>query len=494
MVETLQHVHHLHRRNRGRDFREADDVREEDGDALVVLRLNLESRQEAIRHALGEHSFQQVLRGGRGRVAADDAAHRRARGRVRSSFPRRLPCGRVRILVRVVREAPRDPLVRPRAGHHLLQLLADGVKRGAALGIWMPAAPHERGHGGRHARREGGSEGFRARQVSDLLQHNRHVVGYVAVGLVPREHLKQQHPEGVNVRLGGGHRVLHQELGGHPEGCAAQAGRLLLDAQRKVCQLGVEVLVHQHVARLEVVMQHRRLRAVQVLHAGHHVLQDAQRRGHLELHRLVLQQVVQRAALRVLHHQQRLPAVGHVHRAHNRNDAGVAKEHHRLDLSLELLVQRLVSVVRDGVAARVEHARGEAAPQRRRVRAPGGGGGGEALAGLARAGGGAVHARVERLFQVRVHLQHHRRIHLCESGRAGSLHRPTQAALAAWSSIVRRGAGTSALTGRGRALPRQRRARSGTLGLAAALHVSVVREAAHRQHRLRPHKSVVAEI
>mmetsp|Transcript_3197 Transcript_3197/g.4316 ORF Transcript_3197/g.4316 Transcript_3197/m.4316 type:complete len:205 (+) Transcript_3197:1193-1807(+) len=134
--------------------------------------------------------------------------------------------------------------------------------------------------------------------------------------------------------------LAHDQLGRHPERGANHSLRAL-HGEPEVGELGSEVVVHEHVAGLEVVVQHRGRGRVEVHHARHHVLHQIENHGGIQDHGVVVHDIVQAPVLHELHHHQRLPLVVH-HRAQHHGDVRVPQVHNDLQLGLELLVQLLV--------------------------------------------------------------------------------------------------------------------------------------------------------
>mmetsp|Transcript_4436 Transcript_4436/g.11116 ORF Transcript_4436/g.11116 Transcript_4436/m.11116 type:complete len:291 (+) Transcript_4436:302-1174(+) len=168
-VESVQHVRHLRRVQLCRDVRETNNVGEEDGDAVLLLSLNLPARNKGLGDVLREDVKEHSLRGG---------------------LPLHLLLG----------AAPDGQ--RLHASHvHGLDAPIKLHKGGAFLGVLVPAVLHHHLDFWAAARGNARALLFGACGVGDCEEHLGGVLPNV--GLFTREDFEQHDAEGVHVRLCG---------------------------------------------------------------------------------------------------------------------------------------------------------------------------------------------------------------------------------------------------------------------------------------------------
>ena len=175
---------------------------------------------------------------------------------------------------------------RLRGGHvgrllHLEQALQDELEGGPRVGRGCPALLHELRVVRRAVVWNGRPQVLLRRRVRNL-----HAL-LPAVRLLPRQQLPQHDAKGVHVHLVG--VPLHaDDLGRRPRRRAAsrQLGGVVAvqhARQAKVGHLGVQRLIHQDVARLEVAL-HNAAAAVQVVDAARDVQREAVHQRHGDTH------------------------------------------------------------------------------------------------------------------------------------------------------------------------------------------------------------------
>mmetsp|Transcript_43012 Transcript_43012/g.82066 ORF Transcript_43012/g.82066 Transcript_43012/m.82066 type:complete len:348 (-) Transcript_43012:2587-3630(-) len=301
-IKPVQHLHHLRRGLLGRYVGEAYNVREKDGDALVVLGLDLLPFAKRARNVGRKHLLQQL--------SSRFLLVRNAQARGLLEFP--LNCCQ-----------PVVHLVSGQAGNHSLH----SGQLETARRVCVPALHNQLLHLRRHSLGYGGAQvGLTSR--SQPVENIHNVLALV--GVLARKDFVHGHAKGKDVRLRGRPRLLGKQLRSHPER-SAELPALAREDDPNVGELWGEAAAHKHVGGLEIHVQHGRVRRVQKHQPAHQPLENLGHNVAVQLHSGVLQQTVQVTLRHALHdHQRFLPSLHHS--AHNRDDVRMAQLHHNLYL------------------------------------------------------------------------------------------------------------------------------------------------------------------